>query len=96
MENSRTTLFVFAVKKVFSLIIATALFLLININELKAEDGPVTRDQVIEYLEAHQITSVSCNEVPDSYDWVSTNSNGTLTRVFVVDGIIAGHENIDV
>lgn len=94
--KTQSTIFQFSgLKKSFSLFFAVLIACLLTFTTVKAVDGPVEKSTVEEYLIGHGITPVAINTIPDTYDWISTNSDRTYTRVFVDEGVIVGHENID-
>lgn len=56
----------------------------------------VTEEEVCDYLRSRAIRFLYVTPIEGTLDWLSTNSNGTYTRVYVVGNQIVGHENIDI
>lgn len=95
MNTIKTNIFKSAMRKFFSLFLIIVFACMVSVTNADAEGTTVTKTEVIEYLETQGLKSLACNEVPDSFDWISNNSNGSTTRVYVMEGAIVGHENID-
>jgi hypothetical protein len=55
----------------------------------------VTKDMVIQYLKDNGYNPLTVEET-ETGDWFCTNCNDTYVMVYVVDGCIAGHQDIDI